>query len=414
MRNRLIKMMAVVLAGVMLLTVPGLVGCGEDGKGGKPEIVIGFLGDLSGPGAFAVAQTHDGAKYYMTRYVQETNMIPEVNIKWIGYDSKGDRGRVQPGYKWLRGQGADLITTISGDEAAILATELQKDRIPDMSAQSSMSIFGSDWAYGMLPPPASQGQGIMHWISENWDFGQGKAKVGLMGLGPLIISREILEYALPIVEANPDKYEWLGAEMVPYGTTAWASEIDHLKSCDYIIVTAIGASMATFMKEARARGYQGQFVGCMESLLAFWELVRDIVPPEDLDGAVASNPYIMWDEDVPWANTMVEYVEKWFSPEEAAHMYMVVGWIGGWANGTIMAASIKKAVETVGAENVDGQAIRDALATIQLDIEGAGNIWKVGDGINSYNQTLRMWQYSASTDKWGVITDWYRPPVLGG
>jgi len=97
----------------------------------------------------------------------------------------------------------------------------------------------------------------------------------------------------------------------------------------------------------------------------------------------------------------------WLKPQNA-------GWIGGWANGTIMAAGIKKAVETVGAENVDGQAIRDALATIQLDIEGAGNIWEVGGGINSYNQTLRMWQYSVSTDKWGAITDWYRPPLLGG
>ena len=97
----------------------------------------------------------------------------------------------------------------------------------------------------------------------------------------------------------------------------------------------------------------------------------------------------------------------WLKPQNA-------GWIGGWANGTIMAAGIKKAVETVGAENVDGQAIRDAMATIQLDIEGAGNIWEVGDGINSYNQTLRMWQYSVSTDKWGAITDWYRPPLLGG
>jgi len=415
MNKGLIKVAAVVLAGVMLLTVPGLVGCGDDNGGvkAKPEIIVGFLGDLTGPGSFAVAQTHDGTKDYLTRYVPDANLIPEVDIKWIGYDSRGDRGRVQPGYKWLKGQGADLITTISGDEAAIIEDSLAVDGIPDMSSQSSMSIFGSDWAYGQLPPPGSQGQAIMHWVGADWN-GTGPMKIGLMGLGPLIISREILEYVLPIVNADPAKYEWKGEYMVPYGTMNWASEVEHLKDCDYIIVTAIGASMASFMKEAKDRGFQGRFVGCMESLLAFWELVRDVVPPEQLDGATCSNPYLMWDENLPWINTMKEQMEKWYTAEEIIHMQMVVGYIGGWSNGTIMSAAIKQAVDTVGAENVDGTALRDALETIKIDLQGAGNIWEVGGGINSYCQTLRMWQYSASTDKWGAISDWYRPPLLGG
>jgi len=38
--------------------------------------------------------------------------------------------------------------------------------------------------------------------------------------------------------------------------------------------------------------------------------------------------------------------------------------------------AIRRAVEEVGAENVDGTALRDALAETDMVVEGWGNPWK--------------------------------------
>jgi len=412
MRMKLVKVAAVVLVTVLLFSVPGVVGCGDDGgDGGKPEVIIGFLGDLTGPGAFAVKPTFVGMRDYF-KMVGETGAMPEAKVKFITYDSKGDRGRVQPGYKWLKGQGCMMISSISGDEAAILLDSLKADKIPDFCSGTSLDIFGTDWAYGSLPPPLATGQAIGHWIEENWD-GTGVAKVGLVGLGPLRISREVRD-AIEEWCSKAANMEFVTSQMVPYGTTAWAAEIEHLKGCDYIVDSTIGSSMATFEMAIHASGYQGQMIGFMESCMAFWDLARDIVPPDQLDGTLAMDMYVDWHDDIPFAEELIEYTDKYLSPEEAAEARRGVARIGGWANGMIVTEGIRNAIADVGAENLSGQAIRDGLLAVDLDVEGWGNVWKVFGNVNSFMQTLRMMEWNASGERWIAVSDWYTPPLCQG
>ena len=42
---------------------------------------------------------------------------------------------------------------------------------------------------------------------------------------------------------------------------AWAGEVEKLKNCDYILVTAPGIAPAIFIAEFRARGYAAKFLG---------------------------------------------------------------------------------------------------------------------------------------------------------
>jgi len=409
MRVRLSKVVAAVLAGVMLLTVPGLVGCGDDGGGGgKPQIVIGYLGDFSGPGAFAVGETFEGMRDYAIM-AEEESLIPEVRLKFITYDSKGDRGRVQPGYKWLKGQGADLISTISGMEASILQSSLEADEIPCFTSGGSVDIFGSDWAYSEQIPPAGEGQAIGHWIEETWD-GQAPAKVGIVGMGPLNISSEV-EEAIAEWCTTAANLEFVTSQMVPYGTVTWAAEIAHLKDCDFIIDTTIGSSMASFEKAIRLSGYNGQLVGIMETFTAFWELTRSIVSSADLDGAVAFSMYIHWTDDVPFINEMREWNSHFLTPEEIIVVLGGCGRIGGWAKGMITVEAIKVAVAAVGAENVDGKALRDGLLAMDLTVEGWGSAWKVFADVNCYMQTVRMMKWDGQKENWYSFGDWYRPPL---
>jgi len=409
MRKGIVRTAAVVMV-IVLLSLTAMAGCGNGGDKSKPEVIIGYIGDLTGPAAIAVKDTFNGMRDYF-RMVEEKGLIPEVSVKILTYDSRSDRGRIPPGYKWLVGQGADMISTISGDEAMILASSLEADQLPNFSFGSSIKMLGEDWMFSVLPPTFCSGEVVGHRIEETWDGAQ-PAKVGLVGLAPLSISREPLEALQDWCAAAPN-LDFVTAQMAPMGTTTWAAEIDHLKVCDYILDTTIGSSMATFERDLIASGWQGTHFGLMNSFMAYWDLARASIPEADLDGFLADTPYVDWNEDVPFVAEVKEYIEAHMDPQEAAEVMRGVGYIGGWAGGKMVAEAIKLAVAQVGAENLDGAVLRDGFLAVDLTVEGFGNAWKVAGDVNSFLQTLRIMKWDAAAERWVQAFDFYRPPILG-
>ena len=79
----------------------------------------------------------------------------------------------------------------------------------------------------------------------------------------------------------------------------------------------------------------------------------------------------------------------------------------------ILVDAVGRAIEAVGAENVDELALLDALVETSMTVEGWGNPWELTENINCLAQTVRMYEYRAAEDKWVGISEWYRPPSLG-
>ncbi|MFC2000196.1 ABC transporter substrate-binding protein [Chloroflexota bacterium] len=409
MFDRLIKVTSVVLAAVMLLTVPSLVGCGERDGVMPPVIVIGCLGDLTGPGAFVGKMIHSGQNDYINM-AKDKGLVPGVWLNLSAYDSKGDESRVQSGYKWLKERGADIICTMSGDEAAILESKAAADEIPIFSSQSSMAMSGSEWVYGNQPPPGAEGQMVAHWIEETWNA-QGPAKIGLVGHDTLLASQEVRDAIEAWCETS-SKLDFLTAQMVPYGTATWDAEIAHLMDCDFIVDTTIGFSLATFERAIRLAGYEGQLIGIMESFLANWNLVIDVVSSVELDGAVATSPYPSWTDPATFIKEIKLWNSHYLIPEEITEVLGSCGRICGWANGMIVVEAIRQAVNKVGAENVDGKAVADGLRAVDLNMEGFGNTLQLEGDLPCFVKTLRMMKWDSQREGWVGLTDWYRPPML--
>jgi len=410
MFNRLIKVTSVVLAAVLLLTVPSLVGCGEPPPR-PPSIVIGCLGDLTGPNAFAGAMIYSGQKDY-NYMVKDKGLVPGAWLQFAAYDSKGDKSRVEDGYEWQKGREAVIICTISGDEAAILESKAAADEIPIFSSQSSMAMFGSEWVYGNQPPPGAEGQMVAHWVEEAWDA-QAPAKIGLVGHDTLLDSQEVRD-AIDTWCRTSSKLDFVTAQMVPYGTVTWDEEIDHLMDCDFIVDTTIGSSLATFERDIRLAGYEGQLIGIMESFLANWNLVRDVVASVELDGAVATSPYPYWTDPATFIKEIKLWNSHYLTQEEIAEVLGSYGRICGWADGMIVVEAIRQAVDKVGAENVDGKAVADGLRAVDLNIGGFGNTLQLESDLPCFVKTLKMMKWDGQIEDWVGLTDWYQPPSLGG
>jgi len=410
MCSRVSHVILSVLLAVSLVAGPVLLGCGEE-KGEKTtDIVVGMLADFTGPAASGCTMLHDGMADYF-RVTQEEDPIPGARLKVITYDNRLDYGRNPVGYQWMKGQGAKLMVVIRNTDFEMLVDRFVQDQIPCFGSMGSLAYPKHEWIY--MFPPITQwlAQCVVQWIWEDWDGAQPPVigHVGIAGYAASTYTEEALEN---LHDSYPDRFERVEGQMAPSGTATWSLEIDRVKNCDFIIPTLVGPSLASFIKQIKDSGCQGRVAGTQEGLLGFYRAVLEAVSADYLDGVLGLSYHPLWIDDIPsiqqWKEAVLEYHAK-----DAQQRLLETGSIGGWAEGMIIADAIRRAVDEVGAEDVDGTAIRDALATVNLSPEGWGNAWSVTPDYNIYARTCRMHEFSKDVGDWVAVSDWYAPLVLG-
>ena len=112
------------------------------------------------------------------------------------------------------------------------------------------------------------------------------------------------------------------------------------------------------------------------------------------------------------------YTEK-YHPGELEALYVSSGPITGWGMGMIMSDALRRAVEDVGAESVDGTAIRYALAETSLTVEGVGDVWEITGTKNIFAKGQRMFEWIVDDQEWVVVwpaggEEWYLAPSMEG
>lgn len=418
MRRKLAKAAVPVLLGLLLATVPGLAGCGDDDGGTVTEtkvIKYGWLWDMTGRASLAVKQLYGGLMDYLT-LTEEEDPIPGVEIKVITYDTRSDPARAIPGYVWLKAQGITFWSATPHDIEA-LKTRLEDDQLPVLEPSCMLANLDSEWVFAEYGPCESQVEAEIHWIMDNWEDYPTKPKIGFVGLAGVPFYEGQRDQTLKMTTDYPDKLEWVGAEMSPVTTVSWTQEVNNLMDSDFIFVGMSGSFVANFTKAARAKGYDKTLIGPMESFWAFWELVKAGVSSEDLDGVISATYYPHWDEDVPFIREVKAGMERFLSPSEIESELLGTGRLGGWALGQILVDVVRRAVDDNGAENVDALALKKAMEETDMDAvaDGWGNRWKIEGDVNVFARTVRLYRYNGAQDKWlPLIDDWLVPPSLGG
>jgi ABC-type branched-subunit amino acid transport system substrate-binding protein len=413
MSQRLVRTAALILLGVLLVTLPGLAGCaGEEGK--VPEIVIGVLSDYTGPAAYACTQLIDTFQDYF-RMVEEEDPIPGVNIRFVTYDMRTDYSRVPPGYVWLKTKGAMLMAIIHPTSAQMLAPRAEEDQIPLVGGGVAIDLCINEWVFSMYATNEVQIEAILMWITDTWDYdGKGRnPKVGHVGYSGYTTTAGYDTGIAAFLEAHPGEIDYVGTEAPPTGTTSWAGEVSKLKDCDYIVMTCVGPGVPSFIKEARARGYTGAFLSGTEAIPGFMKSIRTAVSSDQLYGLYHMGYWPWWNDDVPYINDLKEAIQEYHS-DEAEELLKESGPLTGWGFGMYVAEAIRRAVEEVGAENVDGAAIRDALAETNMTVQGFGNTWSFTETNHCCCLAQRAYEYLPEEDDWVAVSDWIMPASLAG
>jgi len=413
--KKLSKVVALVLLSAVLAILPGLVGCAKEEEEARKEIVIGFMGDFTGPAAATCGELYKGITDYF-RMVEEDDPIPGVKVKIITYDTRMDYSRAPMGYEWLKGKGADIFFNFSPIFQEILVEKHQQDSIPSFTFASSPAIVGQDWVYTLSIHYPWEAEAAMEWILEDWWPEQEKdgiPKVGHIGVSGYVSTAQVTDTLEELHTLAPTKFD-LEEAAAPPGTMTWAVEISRLEDCDIIIVDLFGPQMASFLREAIAKDYQGALLGTSLAFLGFWDLAKAAARQlEDLDGALAMQTQLVLTDDVPFVDQMRNNLER-FRPAEAETLGRGTSYMAAQMAGLVLEDTIRRTVAEVGAENVDAVALNNALKSIDKTVEGFGEALECHEGSNILHRMLRVVEYRATEDDWYAITDWFLPPSLAG
>ena len=401
------RIVALVLAALMLLSATGLAGCGG-GVEDENVLVIGFLEDLTGPAGFAVRQSYEGAQDYF-RMVDDEDLIPGLKIKLIQYDTRLDYSRTLPGYVWLDGQGMDMLWMLTGTFVALVRDRVEQDGMPVVASQAEPTTLGSDWIFHMFPGQKSEAEAVSDVILDRWDSDEEDRAplIGVISQAGYTGGQFTEQTLMDLRDEDPEAFD-LKSVFSPAGASSFAGEMADLRDCDYIVLGALyGPPLANFLKEARDREWQGTFIASMNNWQGFADLIASVMTPEELDGSIAVSTYAIWTDDIPWISDARVLLEK-YRPDRVDFNLERTGWLSGLSYAMVMTEAIKAAVAGVGVDNLDGPALQQSLADINVEVEGWGTgPWTFTEDLSILQKSFQTYEYSSSDEEFSPVGGWY-------
>jgi len=407
MSKRRAKLVALILSVVVLLGIPGLVGCGGGEAVELPVIKIGVLTDFTGPASFAVKPMVNGVMEYLKLAVED-GTIQGADVKIITYDQRTDYARTPPGYIWLKGQGVVMMNILSPTDRLMLKDKFEPDRMPVFGSTLDEDAPANPWIFCYGLSNGMELEVLLQWVMNTWDYaGKGRPpKIGHNSWN--IASATFHQVGIDrMLQLYPDKFNFAGLSKAPMGQSSWAGEVAKFKDCDYIYISTSGAMTTTFIKESRDRGYTGVFLGCQDSFPGYFDLVEAALPADKIGECYMEVPTCWWNEDNAFIRGAKEAVQR-FHPGEAAAMMRNSGPTAGWLTGMLIADAIKRAIATVGAENVDGPALQQAFLATNLTVDGFPFPLKYTDKNHAAVNAMKVYKFDgALPNKWKAVSgDW--------
>ncbi|MFO8010499.1 MAG: ABC transporter substrate-binding protein [Dehalococcoidia bacterium] len=371
----------------------------------KEDVVIriGNLTDMTGTGSNAISVI-DMALNDLVDYYNEQNLIPGVKLKVIAYDTAYDPSRDIPGYKWLKERGADLIYTSVTSAPVTLRPLVEEDQ---------MCLFAASAPQEQLIPPGHVfmlGEineepiyTLLKWIAENdWDYvSNGPARIG-GACWQEPAAEAYFEAMKNYAEAHPDQFEWVGGYLTTMGTFTWGPEVEELKDCDYVFPPTV---LVSFVKEYRTAGYEADFIG-VDTHIAFLGLIRDAKLLDELDGMLIARMLRWWNEDGEIIDLTEQLLKENHPGEAEKIMSQGVGYLV-MANFVIMLEMIQDAVETVGPENFDSEALYQEAQSYTRIVDGVER-WSYSETKRSPADLYGIYRISAAEgDVIRVSQEWY-------
>lgn len=403
-------------------TVPTAVPTPE--PSGPPDlssetITIYHFGDLSGPLAAITAPLIHGAEDAV-KAVNDAGGIYGAQLEVKFADTGGKVEEAVAAYDRFTSEDDNvlvLITYGSGDAEA-LAQRVTEDKIPNLAAGLSAKAFydeGSGYTFGIGPIYPDQFGYTMKFLMENWATYKPKDAGDEMKLAYLSWPTAFGQGAL--TDESRAYLEELGIELVleekydpaPTADTTTAILNAQAAGANVIWTNTLAFGPAVILNDLNSLGLRDQFVVTADNWAMDLSLYAFLADPAYGVGLITPFPYLWWtDADNPG----IQYAQTVFEANQRTAAEHNVGYLLLLGGVDLAVDAITLAIDTVGYENLTGEAVHDALIALG-DHEVLDGVYRVdysNDNRAPRQAQLRMIQ--GGPDKFVVLQDWTEMPDL--
>ena len=395
----------------------------EEEVAGPPDltgetITIYHFGDLSGPLAAITTPLVRGAED-MAKAINADGGIYGAMLDIQFADTGGRVDEAVAAYERFKSQDSNILMMITygSGEVEALAARMAEDKIPSLSAGLSSKGFYEDsgYVFGLGPIYPDQIAHVMTYLSENWDtlkpagagdeinlaviswptaFGQGaltaESREFLADLGVNIVAEETYD-------------------PLPTADTTTAVLTAQAAGANVIWTNTLAFGPAVLLNDLNSLGIRDEFIVAGPNWAMDLATYAFLADPAYGVGLITAFPYLWW-TDVD--NPGVQFAAKVFEENNRTPAERNVGYLLLIAGLDMAREAIKLSIDTVGFENLSGEAVHDALIALGA-FEPLDGVLRIDytDGSRSPHQS-QIRQIQGGPDQFNVLQDWTETPDL--
>ncbi len=382
-------------------------------------ITFYHFGDLSGPLAAITAPLIHGFEDAVAA-VNDRGGIRGATIDLRFTDTQSSVDEAVAAYDRFTSEDDNVLVMFtygSGDGEA-LASRFVEDQIPNLAAGlSSIAFYGpeSGYTFGYAPIYPDQFGFFLEWLTENWaDVKPASAgdEINLAYIswptayGQAALTTESRDYAASL------GVEIVAEEIIDPTPTADATTAilnAQAAGANVIYTNSLAFGPASILNGLSALGLRQDFFVGANNWAMDLSLYAFLSDPASAVGLTAPFPYLWWtDADHPG----IQYAQEQWSKNERPVSERSVGYLLTIGGVEIAVAAIELAIDTVGFDDLTGQAVYEALLELgEFEVlDGLMRVDFSGDNRSPHVTTLR--QIQGGPDAFAVLLDWSPTPDL--
>ena len=381
-------------------------------------ITLYHFGDLSGPYAAITGPLIHGMEDAVAA-INEAGGIYGATLEIKFSDDAGNVDEAVAAYDRFTSQDDNplVMITYGSGNAEALAGRFVEDKIVNITAGLSSKAFYEDsgYTFGLGPIYPDQIGATMDFLAENWetykpaDAGD-EIKLALLSwptaFGQGALTEESRAYLddLGVEVVHEETYD-----VSPTADTTTAILNAQAAGANAIWTNTLAFGPAALLNDLNALGLRDQFVVLGDNWTMDLATYAFLADPAFGVGLISPFPYLWWtDTD----NEGVQYAQQLFDANERPAGEHNVGYLLLVAGVDMTVEAIKLAIDTVGYENLDGEAVHDALIAMS-PFEPLFGVLKMdftGGSRSPHMTQIRMIQ--GGPDAFNVLQDWTETPDL--
>lgn len=382
-------------------------------------ITIYHFGDLSGPYAAITSPLIRGAEDAVAA-INEAGGIYGANLAIEFADDAGNIDEAVAAYDRFT-SGAEkpvVMITYGSGEAEALAQRFAEDKIVNITAGLSSKAFygeGSGYTFGLGPIYPDQLAYVMEFLVTNWDDYKPAEAGDEINLAYLSWPTAFGQGAL--TDESRSYLENLGVEIVseetydvsPTADTTTAILNAQAAGANVIWTNTLAFGPAAILNDLNALGLRDQFVVAGDNWTMDLATYAFLADPAHGVGLIAPFPYLWWtDTD----NSGVQYAQGLFEANAREPGEHNVGYLLLVAGVDMATQAITHAIDTVGYENLNGEAVQAALINLSPfePLDGVLRVDYTGGSRAPRFSQIRMIQ--GGPDAFNILQDWTEIPDL--